>query len=87
MTETTKIMTKITKMTKTLVAIKHLGDVAMSNRKKIANYGNIQMRSRQERKRPTRASLITVQRDASTITLRNSSSNTSLSARKEVTKI
>jgi hypothetical protein len=61
--------------------------VATSARKKIADHKSIQIRNGQERKRPTKASSITVQTDASTITLRNGSSSTSLSAKKEVTKI
>ena len=79
MTETTtKIATKTTA---------DLEDVATSARKRIANHGSIQTRNRQERKRPTKASSITTQTDASTIALRNNSSNTLLSARKEVMKI
>jgi hypothetical protein len=93
---TTKIATKTTKTTETLVTIGHTDnliaivdsrDVAMSTRKKIANYRSIQIRNRQERKRPTKASSITTQIDASTITLRNGLSSTSLSAKKEVIKI
>ena len=96
-TKTTTKTTKIaTKTTKTLVAIKHtdnliaiadLRDVATSARKRIANLRSIQTRNRQERKRPTKASSMTAQTDTSTIALRNSSSNTLLNARKEVTKI
>jgi hypothetical protein len=41
---------------------------AMSARKKTANHGNIQMRSRQERRRPTRASSTTASRNASSST-------------------
>jgi hypothetical protein len=90
----TTIKTETT--TKTLVAIKHtdnliatadLRDVATSARKKIANYRSIQIRNRQERKRLTKASSITVQTNASTITLKNGLSSTLLSAKKEVTKI
>ena len=54
---------------------------------KIANHGSIQTRNRQERKRPTKASSITAQTNASIIALRNGLSNTLLSARKEVIKI
>ena len=61
--------------------------VAMSARKRTVDHGNIQTRSGQEQKRPTRASSTTAQIDALTIALRNDSSNTSSSARKEVTKI
>jgi hypothetical protein len=82
MTETmTKTTTKIA--TKTTA---DLEDVATFARKRIANHGSIQTRNRQERKRPTKASSITAQTDASTITLRDSLSNTLLSARKGVTK-
>jgi len=92
---TTKITTKTTKTTKTLVAIKHTDnqiaiadpkDVATSTRKRIANHKSIQTRNRQEQKRPTKASSITAQTDALTITLRDSLSNTLLSVRKGVTK-
>ena len=58
----TKTMTKTTTKIATKTTM-DLEDVATSTRKRIANHGNIQMRSRQERKRPTRAS--------STTTLRN----------------
>jgi hypothetical protein len=61
-------------------------DVVTSARKRIADHGSIQTRNGQERKRPTKASSMTAQTDASTITLRNGSSSTSLSAKKEVTK-
>jgi hypothetical protein len=93
---TTEIATETTETTETLVAIGHTDnliatadprDVATSARKRIAGHGSIQTRNGQERKRPTKASSMTAQTDASTIALRNGSSNTSLSARKEVTKI
>ena len=82
---TTKTMTKTTTkiVTKTTA---DLEDVATSARKRIANHGSIQTRNRQERKRPTKASSITAQTDASTITLRDSSSNTLSSTRKGVMK-
>ena len=90
-------MTKTTtKTTETLVATEHTdnliaiadpGDVTTSARKRIADYRSIQTRNGQERKRPTKASSMTAQTDTSTITLRNGSSNTSSSAKKEVTKI
>jgi hypothetical protein len=95
-TKITKTITETTKTTKTLVAIKHtdnliatvdLRDVATSAKKRIAGYGNIQIRNRQERKRLIKASLITAQMDTSTIALRNSLSSILLSAKKEVTKI
>ena len=82
---TTKTMTKTTTKIATKMTV-DLEDVATSARKRIANHGSIQTRNRQERKRPTKASLITAQTDASTITLRDSLSNTLLSARKGVTK-
>jgi hypothetical protein len=81
--ETTGIVTETTtKTTETLVAVEHidnliatadLGDVAISARKKTANYGNIQRKSGQERRRPTRAS--------STTALRNALSSTSSTAK------
>jgi hypothetical protein len=75
----TKIEAKTT--TKTTA---DLGDAATSARKRIAVHGNIQIRNRQERKRPTKANSMTAQTDALTVTLRNSSSNTLLNVRKEV---
>jgi hypothetical protein len=90
-------MTKtITETTKTLVTIEYTDnlittadpeDAAISARKKIADHRSIQTKNRQEQKRPTKASSITVQTDALTIALKNSSSNMSLSVKKEVTKI
>ena len=85
----TKIMTKTMTKTTTKIATKttaDLEDVATFARKRIANHGSIQTRNRQERKRPTKASSITAQTDASTITLRDSSSNTLSSVRKGVIK-
>ena len=80
--------------TKRLIAIGHNNnsppmakEVATSARKRIADHGSTRTRNGQERRRPTKASSMTAQTDASTIALRNGSSNTSLSARKEVTKI
>jgi hypothetical protein len=88
--------TKTTETTETLVAIEHTDnliatadpeDTAMSVRKRIADHRSIQTRNRQEQKRPTKASSITVQTDASTIALKNSSNNMLLSTKKKVTKI
>ena len=56
----------------------------MSAKKKIADYKDIQIRSRQKQKRFIKVSSITVQRDALIIALRNSLSNTLLSIRKEI---
>jgi hypothetical protein len=66
---TTKIATKMTT---------DLEDVATSTRKRIANYENIQIRSGQEQRRPTRASLTT--------TLRNALSSTLLTAKETTVK-
>jgi hypothetical protein len=82
---TTKTMTETTTEIATETTV-DLEDVATSARKRIANHGSIQTRNGQEQKRPTKASLITAQTDASTITLRDSSSNTLSSARKGVIK-
>ena len=49
--------------------IADLEDVATSARKRIADHGNIQMRSGQEQRRPTRASSTTASRNASSSTL------------------
>jgi hypothetical protein len=46
-----------------------LRDVAMSARKRIADHGSIRTRNGQERRRPTRASLTTALRNASSSTL------------------
>jgi hypothetical protein len=72
--KTTGIATKTTtETTETSVAVEHTdnliatadpGDVAMSARKKTANHGNIQRRSGQEQRRPTRASSTTASRNA-----------------------
>ena len=63
-----KTMTKTITETTTKIATKttmDLEDVTTSARKRIVNHGNIQMRSRQERRRPTRASSTTTSRNAS----------------------
>jgi hypothetical protein len=73
--ETTETLVA-TEHTDNLIATADLKDVATSARKRIADYGNIQMRSGQERRRPTRAS--------STTALRNTLSST-LSTAKETT--
>ena len=87
---TTEIATEMTEMIKTTPETPKTTvnprDIATSARKRIASHGSIQTRNRQERKRPTKASSMTVQTDASTITLRNGLSSTSLSVKKEVTK-
>jgi hypothetical protein len=68
-TETTETTTETTETTKTLVATKYTdnlittvdpGDAAMSARKRIADYGSIQTKNRQEQKRSTKASSMTV---------------------------
>ena len=82
MTETTTDITEIATETTT-----DLGDAATFARKRIADHRNIQIRNGQEQRKPTKASSMTAQMDASTIALKNGSSNTSLNARKEVTKI
>jgi hypothetical protein len=61
--------------------------IAISARKKTTDYRNIRIRSRQEQKKPTKASLITIQKDILIIVLRNGLSNISLNTRKKVTKI
>jgi hypothetical protein len=92
-TETTGIATETTETlvaigyTDSLIGTADLGDVATSAGKRIADYKSIRTRNRQERKRLTKASSITAQIDASTIALRNGSSNTLLSAKKEVTRV
>ena len=87
---TTKIATETTEMTKTTPKTPkttvNSKDIATSTRKRIASHRSIQTRNRQEQKRPTKASSMTVQIDASTITLRNGLSSTSLSVKKEVIK-
>jgi hypothetical protein len=67
-----KTMTKTMTKTTTEIATKttmDLEDVATSARKRIADHGNIQIRSGQEQRRPTRASLTTTSRNASSSTL------------------
>ena len=81
----TETMTKTTTEIATEMTV-DLEDVVTSARKRIADHGSIQTRNGQERKRPTKASSITAQTDASTITLRDCSSNTLSSARKGVMK-
>jgi hypothetical protein len=85
-TETTETLVTI-KLTDNLIATADPEDTATSVRKRIADHRSIQTKNKQEQKRSTKASSMTVQTDISTITLRNSSNNMSLSTRKEVTKI
>ena len=75
------VIDRLAAMVEPLIDQKH---IAISARKKTADHGDIQIRSRQKQKRPIKASSTTAQRDASIIALRNSSSNTLLSARKEM---
>jgi hypothetical protein len=56
-------------------------------KKKTTDHRNIRIRNKQERKRLTKASSITTQKDTSIIALRNGSSNILLSTRKKITKI
>jgi phosphopantothenoylcysteine synthetase/decarboxylase len=58
----------------------------MSARKKTTDYRNTRIRNKQEQKRPTKTSLITIQKNTSTIALRNGSNNILLNTRKEITK-
>jgi hypothetical protein len=61
--------------------------VAISARKKTADHRNIQIKSRQKQKKPTKTSSITIQKNILIIALRNGLSNMLLNARKEITKI
>jgi hypothetical protein len=68
----------------TLIDRKH---IIMSTRKKTTDYRNIRMKNRQKQKKPIKTSLITIQKDALIIVLRNGLSNILLNTRKEITKI
>ena len=77
----------MTKTTETLIAIERIDnqaattdprDATTSARKRIADHGNIRIRSGQERRRPTRAS--------STTTLRNASSSTLSTAKATIVR-
>jgi hypothetical protein len=60
--------------------------IIISAKKKTTDYRNTWIRNKQKRKRPTKTSSITAQKNALTIALRNGSSNILLSTRKEITK-
>jgi hypothetical protein len=61
--------------------------IVISTRKKTTDYRNIRIRNKQKQKKLIKASLITIQKNALIIALRNGSSNMLLSTRKETTKI